>query len=323
MVTEHVLRRPEAVVVSGAHRSGTSVLGEVVAQVRNTWLVWEPFNQHWGLRGVAGAYPFQVEAEAPLVAALRHYLCTGWAAWSVKRGSSGRASLWARTAAQRWRRWWLWRRNRGATAVIKDPFALLSLPALQQSITAAPALVAVRHPCSWILSLRRVGWPAGPELNALIAQDAVYEAHLAELLPRRDWRKVDDLETGARAWTCLYHLFLVQMDFISGTGALVMPMETFSREPVASMQVIFGALGLPSPRDLAYLATEYTGPNNVVAPVGKAVHLLRRDSRRLSDAWKEQMCRADIERVRRITESVFDRLYQSWDDAAAEPQLLP
>jgi hypothetical protein len=323
MMMENVLRRPAAVVVSGAHRSGTSVFGEVVAQARNTWLVWEPFNQHWGLRGVTGAYPLQVDPEGPLVAGLRHYLRTGRAAWSVKRGSSGRVRLWTRTAAQHWRRWWLWRRNRGATAVIKDPFALLSLPALQQSITTAPALIAVRHPCSWILSLRRVAWPAGPELNALIAQDAVYQRHLADVLPRRDWRKADDLEAGARAWTCLYHLFLVQMDLTSGTGALVMPVETFSREPVASMQLIFGSLGLPPPQDLAYLATQYTGPGNVVAPAAKTVHLLRRDSRSLSDAWKEQMCRAEIDRVRRITEPVFHHFYQSWDDAMAEPQLLP
>ena len=314
---------PHAVVVSGAHRSGTSVLGEVVAQAANTWLVWEPFNQHWGLRGVSGAYRFQVDADAPLIVALRRYLCTGRAAWSIKRGSSGRVPLWARRMAEHWRRWWLWRHNRGATAVIKDPFALLSLPALQPSITTAPALVAIRHPCSWILSLRRVGWPAGPELNALIAQESVYETHLAKLLPRRDWRKADDLEAGARAWYCLYHLFLIQMNLTSRTGALVMPMETFSREPAASLQLIFRSLRLPLPQDLEHVVTQYTGPDNVVAPIGNTVHWLRRDSRRLSEVWKEQMCRAEIERVRRITEGVFDRLYQSWDDAAADPQLVP
>jgi hypothetical protein len=121
----------------------------------------------------------------------------------------------------------------------------------------------------------------------------------------------------------LYHLFLVQMDLSPGTTALIMPLETFSRQPVASMQLIFRSIGLPPPQDLASLATQYTGSENIVAPFDRTVHLLKRNSRHLSDTWKkEQMGRPEIERVRRITERVFDRFYQSWDNALAEPQLF-
>ena len=47
-----------AVFVTGAHRSGTTVLGEILSRSPETWPVWEPFNQHWGLASVETVYPY-------------------------------------------------------------------------------------------------------------------------------------------------------------------------------------------------------------------------------------------------------------------------
>ena len=323
MALDSVRPQAPAVVVTGAHRSGTTVLGDFISRSPGTWTVWEPFNQHWGLACVKTPYPFLSEPASPPVVALRRYLESGRGDWSVKAGRGGPIVDGGRRVVRRVRRQVLWQRNRDATAIIKDPFALLALPALQDSITSAPAVVSIRHPCAWVLSLRRVSWPAGSELNALIAQEEMYESRLADVLPRRDWRNADDVESGARAWACLYRLFLDETASRPGAGAIVVPLETFGNDPVGSMRQIYNLLRLREPENIDDLAAKYTGPENPVAPGGRTIHMLRRDSRTLSNAWKVQMPRQDAERVRALTEETFRRIYPDWEGVPQDLSLVP
>ncbi|MDQ1603824.1 MAG: hypothetical protein QOE01_1669, partial [Actinomycetota bacterium] len=207
----------------------------------------------------------------------------------------------------------LWRANRGGTAVIKDPFALLALNGLQARVTRGPALVTIRHPCSWILSLRRVGWPAEPELESLRGRFDLAARYFPDLLSGRGDGEVDDIETGALAWTCLYQAVLGQVR--EGAQVVVIPMERLGRAGEETLALIFRAAGLDAPTNLAELARRYTGKDNSVTPTAGAVHLLRRNSAALSQAWRTQMSRRDQDRVREITQPVFDVFYSDWDRA--------
>jgi hypothetical protein len=310
----------DAVVVTGAHRSGTSLLGDIVSQAPGTWTVWEPFNRHWGLRDVRVAYPYLPRSEHPVapVTSLQRYLRTGRARWSVKQAPGGPSLPALRAAVKSSRRWVTWLGNAGKVPVVKDPFVLLAMAALQPTITSRPVVVSVRHPCSWILSLRRMSWPAGPELNHLIAQPALYEEHLARLLPRRDWTRADDLEAGATAWMCLYHMVNVQAS--AGARVSVVPLEAFGRDPVGTMGLVFRTLDIDAPPDLDALAATYAGEGNAVTPAGGTKHLLQRNSRALNEAWKGKLSAAEVARVRRITEPVYATVYATWETAEATPR---
>jgi hypothetical protein len=279
--------------------------------------VWEPFNQHWGLTSAPPPYEYLRRGENHrALDDLERYLQTGRGRWRVKRGPRG-GRLPALNA--QWRamhRWREWHRNGQATPVVKDPFLLLSLGAVQPRMTRRPVVVTVRHPCSWVMSLRRVGWPAGPELNRMLAQDDLVDAHLRDLLPRRDWTKVDDVEAGATAWACLYHLVAAQR--AAGVEAVVVPLEAFGARPVPTMTEVFRRTALSLPADLPALAERYTGTGNAVVPnQAGTVHLLRRDSRALSQAWRAALPATDVARVRQITEQVYSGIYPSWDDPEA------
>ncbi|MDQ1605301.1 MAG: hypothetical protein QOE01_3146, partial [Actinomycetota bacterium] len=70
---------PRAVLVTGAHRSGTTLVGELLAQAAGTWTVWEPFNQFWGLGTATGPYPWiRPDEPDPLLDSLADYLARGW-----------------------------------------------------------------------------------------------------------------------------------------------------------------------------------------------------------------------------------------------------
>ncbi|MFP5346778.1 MAG: hypothetical protein ACLGIA_07110 [Actinomycetes bacterium] len=306
----------EAVIVTGAHRSGTTLLGDILSRDQHTWTVWEPFNRHWGLAGVEGAYPFlrASDADRPPVSSLARYLRTGRARWSANRGSTGPDFPQLRAIGKTLRRHVLWRREGHKVPVVKDPFALLALGALQGVLGSRPAIVSVRHPCAWVTSLRRMGWPAGHELNDLLEQEELYELHLKDLLPRRNWTKADDLEAGARAWACLYHM--VREQSRAGAQVLVVPIEAYGREPVATMSRMFSEVGLRRPADLASIAEHYSG-SSVVTPDAGTKHLLQRNSRALNEAWKSKLTSQEARRVRSITEPVFEAFYSDWESAEA------
>lgn len=310
--------RSEPVVVTGAHRSGTTLLGQIASRAVGTWTVWEPFNRHWGLAAVTVAYPYLRSGSAPTepVDALSRYLSTGRGRWSAKHASGRRDLAPLRAAAKTTRRWVDWRRHLGAVAVIKDPFLLLALDAVQPRITPRPIVVSIRHPCSWLLSLRRMNWPAGPELNSLIAQSALYEEHLSRILPRKDWTEVDDLEAGARAWACLHHMLNVQVR--AGANVFVVPMESFGRDPATTIESIYRATSLRPGTPPSALAAEYATAEMVTPDAGTR-HLLQRNSRLLSDAWKTKLTTAEIARVRSLTEGVYGTFYAEWNTAEALP----
>lgn len=312
-----------AVVVTGAHRSGTTLLGDIVAQATGTWTVWEPFNQHWGLREVRSAYPYlrSGDAAAPAVTSLQRYLGTGRGLWSAKPRSRVDPTAGVRAGVKTVRRHLLWRRHSGDIPVVKDPFVMLAMAALQPAVTDRPIIVAVRHPCSWVASLRRMGWPAGPELNALLRQEELYAEHLSAMLARRDWTAAGDLEAGAIAWACLYHMVNVQAR--GGVRLLVVPLESYGREPLATLDLLYRTLGLPAPADLSSVAERYSGADKAVTPQATTKHLLQRDSRTLNEAWKGKLTAAEVSRVRAVTEPVFATIYDDWETAGAPVGVVP
>ena len=312
---------PDGVFVTGAHRSGTTLLGEVVAQAPDTWTVWEPWNQHWGLRVVTRAYPYldsSAAASAP-VEALARYLATGRAQWSVKRGPDGARLPWLKERLRGRRRWQAWHEHASATPVVKDPFVLLAMAALQPRLTTRPFVIAIRHPCSWLASLRRMGWPAAPELDSLAAQRAL-RPHLDDILPRTGGSGLDDVTAAALAWACLYHMVDVQMR--SGVRVHVVPLERFAEDPVTTMTDTYRVLGLGQPVDVPKLAADYTRGKTVTPGTGTKHHLSR-DSRRLTDAWKSVLTTEEIATVRSITEPIYSRYYHAWEEPGRRRPAAP
>src|SRR5690606_32967467 len=75
------LRR--VVVVTGPHRSGTTIMGRLLLHASRTFLVHEPFNVDWGLDGGDHRYPYlaRTDVDDRRALALRRYLTTGEATW--------------------------------------------------------------------------------------------------------------------------------------------------------------------------------------------------------------------------------------------------
>src|SRR5262249_14420834 len=147
------------ILVTGAHRSGTTWVGRMLALAPGVAYVHEPFNP----RTAAGLSParfdryFTVvtsENEARYRPGLERTLSFRYGLGAQLGWLRGTADV-ARTG----RDWYRTERSRltGARPLMKDPIALLSAEWLVETFDM-DAVVLIRHPAAFAASLKRLGW---------------------------------------------------------------------------------------------------------------------------------------------------------------------
>ncbi len=132
------------ILVTGVPRSGTTWLARLLATCRGTALVGrEPMNPHQGQYRLGGSVTGWSRITHPTARQRR----------LLTRTYKGRNPwTYGRYGHRQWAAPLPWTR-----VVIKDPFALLSVPAIQRT-TGATVVVVYRHPAAVLASYRRMGW---------------------------------------------------------------------------------------------------------------------------------------------------------------------
>lgn len=298
----------DVVVVTGAHRSGTTVMGAMLNECPDTFVVHEPFNMEWGIEGVPLRYPYMTwrDANTQQSRALRTYLMTGEAVWK----SRGRfVPPWIERAKEHRRAITVLRAS-GHTAIVKDPFLLLALGWINHALSDRPVVVTLRHPASWVSSLLRRQMHPRSVLASLRSQDACGDPVVRDLLAARQWEDDDIVGSGAATWACLTRMLEVQLD--AGADALVVRMEDFAREPRRMFGEILEATRLRPPADVDAVVEHYTGSQNIVSPDPTVMHHLRRNSAALAEAWRNKLSLAEQARIREVCEPHAGRWYSRW-----------
>lgn len=296
------------VVVTGMHRSGTTITGTLLNYAARTFVVHEPFNLDWGLDGVGQRYPYlgvaDCDASGPLV--LRRFLTSGEGEWK----GHGKPL----PATHRRPRELLYnvrvKRPFGHTAIVKDPFLLLALGWVARGLSDRPPIVTLRHPCAWVSSLQRRRMHPWTAVRAFREQDGFGDPVVEEILEREHWEEADLVRAGAATWAILVRMLEVQLD--TGIDVEVLRMEDFSTDPRAALVRLFGRTGLTAPENLDALVEEYTGSQNVVVPEGRQLHVLRRNGAALATAWRTRMTEEEQAAVREIAGPYAKRWYSDW-----------
>ncbi|WP_020579638.1 sulfotransferase [Actinopolymorpha alba] len=298
----------DVVVVTGPHRSGTTIMGHLLAQAARTFLVHEPFNLDWGLAGVPVRYPYLTAADvdAPAARVLRAFLRTGNGQWKGHGQPLDPAHPRTRTHRRNVRA----RRPFRQVAVVKDPFLVLALGWINQALSDRPPIVTLRHPGAWTASLLRRSMHPRPALAAFREQDAFGDPVVANILRQCEWERADLVPAAAATWACLVRMLDVQLR--AGVRATVVRMEDFASDPHGVMVGAYGSCGLGVPPDLDQILSEYTGAHNVVVPERPVLHELRRHSAALADAWRTRLSEEEQKTIRHITEPVAKRWYDVW-----------
>jgi len=297
-------KRP--ILVTGAHRSGTTWVGKMLALAPGVGYVHEPFNPRFS----AGAFEryFTVvtaENEARYAPELERALSFRYDLLTRLRRRHAPKDV-AR-AVRDFARAQRPRRSR-ARPLMKDPIALLSSEWLADRFDM-DVVVLIRHPAAFASSLKRLGWrhSFATFLDGGRAPEVIrpYEDEI-----RAQAREPgDELAQAALLWRLLYHAVASYRD--RHDDWVFLRHEEISLEPAERFEQLYERLGLElthSARAEIERASAAGNPSELTTP-----HAVELDSAASLGRWREELTPAEIETLRERTADVWPRFYADAD----------
>lgn len=288
-----------SILVAGSARSGTTWIGDLLADATRSRVVFEPFN-HELVREFRpfGAFPYRSDTDQD----------PGLEAFCERMLAGRLRGAWVDRGVER-----LVSRRR----VVKAVRANLMLAWLTRKFPTVPTVMVVRHPCAVIASRLALGWSARADFEALLAQPALLADHLdpwREVIERADSEEA----RGAVVW-CAHHLVPLRQ----GVGDRITTAfyETMCARPEAELPRLLAAVG-GGARDLSLARTRRpsaTSRTQSAAVTG--------DSR--VSSWQKSLDPSQVDRVLAVVrgfglDSIYDESPWPLSDpfSAGPPQAL-
>jgi hypothetical protein len=239
--------RPAPVLVTGAPRAGTSFVGKLLQAGGGLVYVNEPMNPSHppgrspGVLNAAVEHYFHYICEdngEAWLGAFRDTVALKYQMLAELRANRRPYDL---ARAVRYATAFTVGRLQGKTALIDDPYAVLSVAWLVQHV-GVRAVVIVRDPATFVGSWRNLGWTVDP--GELVDQPLLMRDHLETFRDElQALRGSDDwLATSCLVWRATYRV--VDTVRRSCPGIVVCRYEDLSTEPVREFRRLYDALGL-------------------------------------------------------------------------------
>ncbi len=301
------------ILVTGAHRSGTTWVGRMLAAGPDVAYISEPLNV-LHRPGVFGApirhwYTYvSTENEAEFLPAFRQLVNFDYHLWDEIRSLRS-----VRDVLRMLRDFGIFYRGslQGQRPLFKDPFAVFSIPWFVEKLECQ-VVVTVRHPAAFASSLMRLNWSF--DFEDLLQQSLLMRDYLE---PYRSEMKAvasgDILGQAGLLWALIYRVVRAVHD--QNPEIHLVRHEQLSMDPVAEFRSLYDGLGLDfSPAAAKHIAASSSSDNP--AELGrKSVHSVKMDSRASLGNWRRRLAAEEIARIRRLTEDVSGFYYpeESWN----------
>jgi hypothetical protein len=300
------------ILVSGAHRAGTTWLGKILSASPETAYISEPLN----VLHRPGVFAAKVERwytylctenESEYLPAFLKLLCLRYNLWAEIRSLRSFRDLMrmGRDASIFWRG-----KLTAARPLLKDPFAVFSLAWFVQRLNCE-VVVVVRHPAAVTSSLKRLGWTF--DFSNLLRQPLLMrdwlEPYRLEMEAMLDTPQ-DVVGQSALLWRIIYSVVTWYQETIK---IHMLRHEDLSLYPVSGYHNLYESLGLRFTPHVAETILTSSSSENPGELSPKAVHSVRLDSRANLKNWKNRLSTEEIERIYSITENIAVKYYSDKD----------
>jgi hypothetical protein len=300
------------ILVTGAHRTGTTWVGKMLAANPQTEYISEPLNV-WHRPGVMRApvtnwYTYiQNENEGEYLTALRATLDFRYSLWREIR-----AVCTFKDVLRMGRDLSVFQRGRllGQRPLLKDPFAVFSTVWFAQRLNC-DIVILIRHPAGFASSLKRLNWMF--DFRDLLDQPLLMRDWLDDDRADMEAIQADDvIGQAALLWRIIYRV----VNRIQETNPefTVVRHEDLSIDPVNGFRQLYEALGLVFTDKVAQAVRNSSGAENPSELAKSNAHSVKLDSRLNVKNWKKRLNSDELSRIRGITESVAFEYYPegSW-----------
>jgi hypothetical protein len=301
------------ILVTGAHRSGTTWVGKMLAASQRVGYISEPLNL-WHRPGVLRApvrhwytYICKENEDQFLPALLEtirfryHLLAEVYSLRSIKdllrMGRDASTFLTGRVRKQR--------------PLLKDPFAVFSAPWFSERLGCA-VVITVRHPAAFTSSLVRLNWSF--DFRELLDQPLLmrdwlepYRVEMETLIQHSD----DLIGQCCILWKIIYTV--VGQYKSQEPEFQIVRHEDLSLDPRGEFEKLCSALDIHVSPAMIETILESSSPHNPKEVSQKSIYSVQVDSQANLNNWKRRLTPDEINRVRNLTAGVSELYYSDED----------
>jgi hypothetical protein len=295
------------ILVTGAHRSGTTWVGRMLAANSQTAYISEPLN----VLHRPGVYHASVENWYPYITVENeaHYLPAFHELLDLKYDLPAEIkSIRSRRDLMRMSRDLAIFANgklRKQRVLLKDPFALFSVPWFAERLNCQ-VVITVRHPAAFASSLKRLNWSF--DFQHLLNQPGLMRDHLEADREEMQTMNADDIVgQAALLWRMIYRF--VHLNSGLFPNFKIMRHEDLSLNPVQGYQALYESLDLKFDEKVKDTILHSSSSENPTRLAKDQTFSVKLDSRAALNNWKKILSAEEISRVRKMTENVSPMFY--------------
>ncbi len=307
--------RKPPILVCGAHRTGTTWVGKMLAVLPQAAYISEPLNVHHRPGVFSASVPYwytyiTAENEETYLPAYKLLIELNYHLWSEIRSLRSRKDFlrmvrdvsifWAGKLCQ-------------ARPLMKDPFAVFSLPWFAQRLGCA-VVVTVRQPYAFAASLKRLGWSF--DFSNLLSQPLLMRDWLEPY--RTDMEMMlshpqDIISQAALLWRMIYEVVDRQRSLLQAQGinVLVVKHEELSLEPLKGFRDLYRQLGLDYHKGVERRILSSSSSENPSERAAHKAHTIKLDSRANLKSWQKWLSEKEVEQITKITAGVREKYYST------------
>lgn len=274
--------------VTGVPRSGTTWLARLLASAPGTAMVGrEPMNPRGRQYALGGTLSAWTRLELPTPRQRRALRTTYLGLNPRTYGRYGRNQ---------------WRGPMpGTRIVVKDPFAMLSVPTIT-AVTGARGVQLYRHPGAVLASYRRMGWRGDVEEMAPFLAAASGAGDAVAELWASDHAKLSDTDAMGLFWSVLTTLALD--DMARNPSTVMVAHHELAAGGEAAATRLFEALGL----EISELTRATLNQGGTSQRSESQLHRFDRNPAEVAEAWKKHVSEDDVARIEFVTAPVRARV---------------
>lgn len=315
------------ILVTGAHRTGTTWVGKMLCASGQAAYISEPLNKLHRPGLLARSVPYwylylNPDNEADYLPSLHNvlHLRYHWGKGLINLRSFKDLLRLGRDVGI-----YQLGRLRHQRPLLKDPFAAFSIPWFIERL-GCQVVVTVRHPAAFASSLKRLGWPfdfndllAQPRLmqewlepyRADMEQQVEHSLHTARGVTLQD-NPSDLISSASLLWRMIYQIVAELRQLYP--KLIVVRQEDLARDPVNGFRLLYERLGLDFTDQaqktiLASSSAENPKEGKRSGFGRQAIYSVKLDSRATLENWKRRLSQEEIQIVRQLTETVAEHYY--------------
>ena len=200
-------------------------------------------------------------------------------------------------------------RFRGQRPLLKDPFAVFSTSWFAQRLDCQVVLT-VRHPAAVASSLKRLNWSF--DFSDLTSQRFLMRDWLEPYRSQMEAIGADDvIGQSCLLWCMIYQV----VDAFRGRFPefRIVRLEDLSKNPLEGYRTLYTSLGLKFTTGAQNIVLRSSSPRNPPEPSTSSAHTTSINSRSSLSNWKRRLATAEIDRIRSLTEDVANAFYHPED----------